>query len=134
MDSVITITGNLTRDPEIRYGDTGNAYVRFGVATTRKDKSGKETTSFYDVVAFGSTAENAGNSLGKGNRVLVTGRQEIREFERKDGSKGTVVEIVADEVAASLRFATVGISKNTKGDLVGAGTRKASVPAGYEEF
>jgi len=134
MDSAITITGNLTRDPEIRFGDNGNTYTRFGVATTRRDKSGKETTSFYDVVAFGSTAANAGDSLTKGSRVLVYGRQEVREFERKDGTKGTVVEIVADEVAASLRFATVSINKNTKGDMVGAGARSSSVPSGYEEF
>ena len=134
MDSAITVTGNLTRDPEIRFGDNGNTYTRFGIAATRRDKSGKETTSFYDVVSFGSTAANAGDSLTKGSRVLVHGRQEVREFERKDGTKGMVVEIVADEVAASLRFATVSISKNTKGDMVGAGTRSSSVPSGYEEF
>jgi single-strand DNA-binding protein len=118
MDSFITITGNLTREPEIRFNDQGMQITKFAVATTRKLKSGDEQTSFYDVVSFGRTAENIANSLNKGSRVLVSGRLEVRNYEKQDGTRGTAVEVVAEEVGASLRFAQVGITRNEK---VGAG-------------
>jgi len=113
MNSTITVTGNLTRDTELTFGDSGTARVRFGLASTRRVKE-KEHTSFYDVVAFGKTAENIHASLAKGSSVIVSGRLEVKEYERKDGSKGTAVEVIADEVGALLRFATVSISKNEK--------------------
>jgi single-strand DNA-binding protein len=116
MDSTITVSGNLTRDTELKFGDTGLARVRFGLASTRRVKE-KETTSFYDVVAFGKTAENIHASLSKGNGVIVTGRLEVREYERKDGTKGTIAEVVADEVGALLRFATVSIEKNERNNV-----------------
>jgi len=113
MDSTITVTGNITREPELKFGDTGLARVMFGVASTRKVKE-REHTSFYDVVAFGKTAENIHASLAKGAGVIVTGRLEVKDFERKDGTKGTAVQVVADDVGALLRFATVNIEKNQR--------------------
>lgn len=113
MSSTITITGNLTRDPELKFSQGGIATVRFGVAETYKSKE-KEHTSFYDVVAFGKNAENVHSSLIKGSGVIVKGRQEVREYERNDGTKGTSVQVVADEVGALLRFATVSIQKNER--------------------
>jgi single-strand DNA-binding protein len=113
MDSTITVSGNLTRDTELKFTDSGLARVRFGIASTRKVKD-KETTSFYDVVAFGKTAENIHESLSKGTGVLVTGRLEVRQYDKNDGTKGTAVEIVADDVAALLRFATVTVHKNER--------------------
>lgn len=121
MNSNITVSGNLTRDPELKFGDSGLARVRFGMASTRRIKD-KETTSFYDVIAFGKTAENIHASLAKGSGILVTGRVEVREFERKDGTKGTAVEIVAEDAGALLKFATVSIQKNERG--------ASSAPAG----
>lgn len=120
MDSFITITGNLTRDPEIRFNDNGMQITKFAVAATRKLKSGDEQTSYYDVCCFGRLAENAADSLTRGSRVLVAGRLEVRNYEKQDGTRGTAVEVVADEVAASLRFARVDINKNEK-SLAGAG-------------
>lgn len=114
MDSFITITGNLTREPEIRFNDQGMQITKFAVATTRKLKNGDEQTSFYDVVSFGRTAENIANSLNKGSRVLVSGRLEVRTYEKQDGTRGTAVEVVAEEVGASLRFAQVAVSRNEK--------------------
>lgn len=111
---MITITGNLTRDPEIKYGSTGNAFVNFSVAVSRKDKDGNEQVSYYDCTAFGSVAENSANSLVKGNRVVVTGRMEQSSYETKDGEKRTSWKLIADEVAASLRFASVLIAKAEK--------------------
>jgi len=113
MDSTITVTGNITREPELKFGDTGLARVMFGVASTRKVKE-REHTSFYDVVAFGKTAENIHACLAKGAGVIITGRLEVKDFERKDGTKGTAVQVVADDVGALLRFATVNIEKNQR--------------------
>jgi single-strand DNA-binding protein len=113
MGSAITITGNLTRDPELKFSNDGNALIKFGLAETRKVKD-RETTSFYDVVAFGKTAENVSESLRKGDSVIVSGRLEVRNYEKKDGSQGTAVEVVANDVGALLRFATVAIQKNNR--------------------
>jgi len=130
MDSSITVTGNLTREPELKFGDSGMARVRFGLASTRRVKD-RETTSFYDVVCFGKTAENVNESLQKGAGVVVTGRLEVRDYEKKDGTKGTIAEIVADDVGALLRFATVSITKNVKNDAPAfAGVSKSE----YEAF
>lgn len=131
MNSFITVAGNITRDPEIRFSDQGKPIVRFGLAETYRDKNKNERTSFYDVTVFGSTATNIAECLTKGLRVMVAGRQEVRTFDRNDGTKGSVTEIVADEVAASLRFNTVTVNRTERG-------ASASVPSdsfgGYEEF
>ena len=121
MNSTITLTGNLTREPELKFGDNGLARVRFGLASTRRVKE-RETTSYYDVIAFGKTAENIHASLAKGAAAIITGRLEVKDFERKDGTKGTAAEIVAEDVGALLKFATVSIQKNEKGT--------SSAPAG----
>ena len=113
MSSTITITGNLTRDPELKFGQSGVATARFGVAETYKSKD-KEHTSFYDAVVFGKAAENVHASLTKGSSVILKGRQEIREYERNDGTKGTSVQLVVDEIGASLRFVTVSVTKNER--------------------
>jgi single-strand DNA-binding protein len=133
MDSTITVSGNLTRDPELKFTDSGLARVRFGIASTRKVKD-KETTSFYDVVAFGKTAENIQESLSKGAGILVTGRLEVRQYDKNDGTKGTAVEVVADDVAALLRFATVTVHKNERnGDSFnrGGGSSDSSYEADF---
>jgi single-strand DNA-binding protein len=135
MPSTVTITGNVTRDPEIRFMNDGSPYTRFGLAETYRKKNKDEVTSFYDVVVFYSTATNVADSIKKGHRVTITGRQEVRDFERKDGTKGTVIEIVADEVSASLRFATVSITKNDREPaMAGASNFGSANSAGYEEF
>lgn len=122
MDSSIVVTGNLTRDPELKYSNSGEALVKFGLASTRRVKD-RETTSFYDVVAFGKVAENVQESLSRGDAVIVNGRLEVRSYERKDGTQGTAVEVIANDVGALLRFATVEIRKNEKG------VRRETVPS-----
>jgi single-strand DNA-binding protein len=124
----ITIVGNLTRDPELRYTPSGQSNTRFGVAVNRRwqDRSSgewQEATSFFDVVCWRELAENVSESLGKGSRVLVTGRLEQRTWETKEGDKRNVVEIIADEVGPSLRFATAKVERNERrgGDFAGGG-------------
>ncbi|HZP30507.1 MAG TPA: single-stranded DNA-binding protein [Acidimicrobiia bacterium] len=118
-DSNVTIVGNITRDPEIRYTANGAAKASFGVAVSRRwqnrnTQEWEEQTSFFNVVCWREMAENVAESLGKGSRVVVTGRLEQRSWETENGEKRSVVEIVADEVGPSLRWATAQITKNDR--------------------
>jgi single-strand DNA-binding protein len=111
-----TIVGNLTRDPEIRYTREGQATTSLGVAVNRRwqnrqSNEWEESTSFFDVVTWRDLAENVALSLTKGMRVVVSGRLEQRSWETEDGDRRFKVEIVADEVGASMRFATVEVHK-----------------------
>ena len=123
----ITIVGNITRDPELRYTPSGQANVRLGVAVNRKwqDRNSgewQEATSFFDVIAWRELAENVNESLKKGARIIVTGRLEQRTWEQ-EGNKRSVVEIIADEIAPSLRWATAKVEKTERrsGDQGGGG-------------
>ena len=113
--NTITVVGNLTRDPELRYTPSGQAVVKFGIAVNRfyTNRNGErvEQTDFFNVNAWRSVAVNVAESLTTGARVLVTGRLQSRNWETEDGQKRSAVEIEAEEVAASLRFATVAITK-----------------------
>jgi single-strand DNA-binding protein len=111
-----TITGNLTRDPEIRYTREGQATTTLGVAVNRRWQNREtgewdEATSFFDVVTWRELAENVALSLTKGMRVVVSGRLEQRSWETEEGDRRFKVEIVADEVGASLRFATAEVHR-----------------------
>lgn len=99
--SRITMMGNLTRDPEIRYNPNGTAVCNMSLALNRRYKQGgefKEEVSFIDVVVFGKQAENCGQYLHKGNGVLVDGRLQQRRWETDDGQKRSKVEVVATNV------------------------------------
>src|SRR6187551_1370517 len=115
-DSTVTVVGNLTRDPEIRYTAGGAAKASFGMAVSRRwqnrqTNEWEEQTSFFNVVCWRELADNVGASLKKGTRVVVTGRLEQRSWETEQGEKRSVVEIVADEVGPSLRFATAEVHR-----------------------
>jgi single-strand DNA-binding protein len=124
----ITIVGNITRDPELRFTPSGQANARLGVAVNRRwqDKNSgewQEATSFFDVICWRELAENVSESLKRGARVIVTGRLEQRTWEQ-EGNKRSVVEIIADEVAPSLRWATAKVEKTERrsgGDQGGGG-------------
>ena len=121
----VSITGNLTKDPELRFTPNGQAIANFGVAVNRKwqnkqTNEWEEATSFFDVVCWGTLGENCAQSLSRGSRVLVSGRLDQRTWESQDGDKRSKIEIVADEVAPSLRWATVKIEKNERRSPDGA--------------
>jgi single-strand DNA-binding protein len=126
--NTITIVGNITRDPELRFTPSGQANARLGVAVNRRwqDRNSgewQEATSFFDVICWRELAENVSESLKRGTRVLVTGRLEQRSWEQ-DGNKRSAVEIIADEVAPSLRWATAKVEKTERrsgGDMGGGG-------------
>jgi single-strand DNA-binding protein len=121
----VSIIGNLTRDPELRFTPSGQATATFGVAVNRRwqnrqTNEWEEATSFFDVVCWAQLAENAAQSLTKGTRVLVSGRLDQRSWETPDKERRSKIEITADEVAPSLRYATVAISKNERRSPDGA--------------
>ncbi|MDQ6613984.1 MAG: single-stranded DNA-binding protein [Actinomycetota bacterium] len=144
----VNVIGNLTRDPELRFTPTGMANASFGLAVNRKwqnrqTNEWEEATSFFDVICWSTLAENVAQSLTRGSRVVVSGRLDQRSWENQEGEKRSKVEIVADEVAPSLRWATVKIEKNERRspdggagparDGAGASVRPVQneAPAGY---
>ena len=137
MSNATTICGHLTREPEIRYTKEGQATTQLGVAVNRRwqDKvSGEwqEATSFFDVVCWRDLAENVALSLSKGMRVVVTGRIEQRSWETDDGEHRSKVEIVADEIGPSLRFATADVRRTLRpaeGEQESSGSDDTEVPS-----
>jgi single-strand DNA-binding protein len=122
----VSIIGNLTRDPELRFTPSGQATTSFGVAVNRRWQNRQtqewdEQTSFFDVVCWGQLAENAAQSLSKGARVMVDGRLDQRSWENQEGERRSKIEITADEVAPSLRWATVAVTKNERRTPDGGG-------------
>ncbi len=111
-----TIAGNLTRDPEIRYTRDGQATTSLSVAVNRRwqnrqTQQWEESTSFFDIVCWRDLAENVALSLTKGARVVATGHLKEHRWETEDGETRSKVELVAEEIGASLRFATVDIHR-----------------------
>lgn len=116
MGNTTTLSGNLTRDPEIRYTRDGQATATFGLAVNRRwqvrgTDDWEESTSFFDVVCWRDLAENVALSLVKGSRVIVSGRLEQRSWETEDGERRSRVEVSAEDVGPSLRFATAEITR-----------------------
>jgi single-strand DNA-binding protein len=125
-DNTITIIGNVTRDPELRYTANSQSVATFGVAVNRRwqsrqNQEWEESTSFFDVVCWGTLAENVADCMSKGTRVVVTGRLEQRSWETQDGEKRSKVEVVADEVGPSLRWATAKAVKTERRNGQGGG-------------
>jgi single-strand DNA-binding protein len=118
-DNFVALTGNMTREPELRFTSSGQATCQFGLAvnrswTDRQTQEKKEQVSFFDVVCWGSLAENVATSLPRGTRVTVTGRLEQRSWETQEGDKRSKVEVNADSVSPDLRWATVGVTRNER--------------------
>ncbi|MEZ5144440.1 MAG: single-stranded DNA-binding protein [Acidimicrobiales bacterium] len=125
----VTIVGNVTRDPELRFTNSGMAVANFGVAVNFRRMNRQtndweeEEPTFYDVSCFQQFAENVAESLSKGTRVVVTGRLRQRSWEGNDGEKRTRLEVLADEVGPSLRWATAEVQRSERrsGDDFGGG-------------
>lgn len=118
--SRITVTGNITSDPELKFINTGAAVVNFNVAESYKGRgdNAKEETYFWPVVVWNHLAENVANSIHKGQRVVVEGRLVQRSWETSEGERRTKTEILADSVGVELRFGTAQYtrSETTKPD------------------
>ena len=103
----VAIEGNLTRDPELKFTPNGAAVCNFGVAVNKKVKEGDKwvdgPVSFYNIAAWRQLAEDAAQ-LSKGNKVLVIGQLDIRQWEGTEGHKNTSVDITADSIGTSILF------------------------------
>jgi single-strand DNA-binding protein len=138
MSTQVTLIGNLTREPEIRYTREGQATTTFGVAVNRRwqdraTKEWEESVSFLDVVCWRDLAENAALSLGKGARVIVSGRLEQRSWETGEGDHRSKVEVVAEDLGPSLRFATAEILRTERKGTPESAESTEDGPAGEPE-
>lgn len=128
-DNNVTVIGNITRDPELRFTASGQATANFGLAVNRRwqnkqTNEWEEAVSFFNVVTWRELAENCAESLRKGSRVFVTGRLEQRSWEQ-DGEKRTAVEIVADDAGPSLRWATAQVARNERSNETSSAPRQS---------
>ncbi len=125
--NTVVLIGNITRDPELRFTPTGQPTTTFGLAVNRRwqnrqTQEWEESTSFFDIVCWREMAENASESLVRGARVIVCGRLEQRSWETPDGEKRSKIEVIADEIGPSLRWATAQIVRNERRTIQASGT------------
>jgi single-strand DNA-binding protein len=126
-DTTITVVGNLTADPELRFTPSGAAVANFTVASTPRifDRQSSEWKDgealFLRCSIWREAAENVAESLTRGSRVIVTGRLKQRSYETREGEKRTVVEVEVDEIGPSLRYATAKVNKASRSGGGGGG-------------
>ena len=129
-ETTITLVGNLTADPELRFTPSGAAVANFTVASTPRtfDRQTNEwrdgDAMFLSCAVWRQAAENVAESLQKGMRVIVQGRLKSRSYETRDGEKRTVFEIDVDEIGPALKYATAKVARNAGGG--GGGSRQPS--------
>ncbi|MBY8858964.1 single-stranded DNA-binding protein [Nocardia sp. CA2R105] len=135
-DTVITVIGNLTADPELRFTPAGAAVANFTVASTPRvfDRNANEWKDgealFLRCNIWREAAENVAESLTRGSRVIVSGRLKQRSYETREGEKRTVVELEVDEIGPSLRYATAKVNRTTRGGGGGGGYSNANSGGG----
>ena len=132
--NTVELVGNITRDPELRFTPSGAAVANFGLAVNRRWRNQQtneweEQVSFFDIVCWRELAENVTESLTKGSRVMVSGRLDQRSWETQDGDKRSKVEVVADEIGPSLRWATAQVTKTERREGGSGGGYNAPPPA-----
>ncbi|MBF6102255.1 single-stranded DNA-binding protein [Nocardia cyriacigeorgica] len=127
-DTVVTVTGNVTDSPELRFTPAGVAVANFTVASTprffdRQSNEWKDADAlFLRCTLWREPAEHAAESLTRGARVIVTGRLKQRTYETREGQTRTVVELDVDELGASLRYATATISRVNRASVTSSGS------------
>ncbi len=121
-ETTITVIGNLTNDPELRFTPSGSAVANFTVASTPRtfDRQSNEwkdgETLFLRASVWREAAENVAESLTKGMRVIVSGRLKSRSYDTKEGEKRTVIELEVDEIGPSLRYANAKVNRTQRGN------------------
>jgi single-strand DNA-binding protein len=138
-DNAITVVGNVTRDPELKFLNNGQAALKLSIAVNRRwqnrqTQEWEERVSYFEIVAYAALAENAANSLVKGSRVIVSGRLEQRSWETENGDKRSIVEINADEIGPSLKWATAVVTRTPRaeGSNFQSSDRPAAAPRANE--
>jgi single-strand DNA-binding protein len=126
MDNHVTLVGNMTDDPELKYTAQGIAVVNFRIAVNRRVRDPQTNewkdgdASFFRINCWRDLAEHCAESLRKGSRVIVTGTLKMREWETQDGDRRTAIEVEASEVGPSLRWATAEVTRASRGGGSGA--------------
>ena len=139
-ETVITVIGNLTDDPELRFTPSGAAVANFTVASTPRtfDKNSNEWKDgdalFMRCSVWRQSAENVAESLTRGMRVIVSGRLRQRSYETKEGEKRTVVELEVEEIGPSLKYATAKVTKANRPGGGGQGGGGGWGGAAIEQF
>jgi len=119
-ETTLTVIGNLTNDPELRFTPSGAAVANFTIASTPKtfDRNSNEwkdgETLFLRCAVWKEPGENVAESLTKGMRVIISGRLKSRSYETKEGEKRTVIELEVDEIGPSLRYATAKVNRTQR--------------------
>lgn len=134
-ENTITIVGNVSRDPELRFTPSGQAVANFSVAVSRRKKNGDQwedvLEGFFNCIAWRNMAENVAESLAKGDRVIVTGKLQQRSWEDKNGGgKRSAVEVQVDDVGPSLKWATATTEKASRSSGGGSGGSDWGAPPG----
>lgn len=139
-ETTITVIGNLTADPELRFTPSGSAVANFTVASTPRtfDRQANEWRDgealFLRCSVWRETAENVAETLVKGMRVILSGRLKSRSYETKDGEKRTVIELEVDEIGPSLRYATAKVQRTARaGQGSGGGQANRAPSSGQQE-
>jgi len=134
-ETILTVVGNLTAEPELKFTASGAAVANFTVASTplNFDKNSGEwkdgSPLFLRCTLWRQPAENVAESLTRGSRVIVTGRLQQRSFETREGEKRTVIELAVDEIGPSLRYATAKVNKAARQNGAG-GNQQGNPPTG----
>ena len=136
-ETTITVIGNLTNDPELRFTPSGSPVANFTIASTPRtfDKNSNEwkdgETLFLRAAVWKEAAENVAESLTKGMRVIIEGRLKSRSYETKEGEKRTVIELEVDEIGPSLKYANAKVNRTQRKDNGGGnwGGNKATAAA-----
>lgn len=133
-DNTVTIVGNLTQDPEMRFTPNGVAMVSLSIAVNRR-RFNRDTNSwedgdasFFNATCWRDLAENVSESLRKGTRVVITGSLKQRSWETQEGERRSVVDIQVDEIGPSLKWATATVTRIPRGGSWSGGGQQASVP------
>jgi single-strand DNA-binding protein len=138
MSGNISISGNLTRDPELRFTKAGKGVCSFGIAAERRVQENGEwvsKTSYFNVTCWDALGENAAASLTKGMRVVVYGRIEVREYQANDGTTRQSLDITADDLGVSVRWGTVtGFEKVRRSEGGAAAPARAAAPAAADPY
>jgi single-strand DNA-binding protein len=135
-DTTITVVGNLTDDPELRFTPSGAAVAKFRIASTPRflDKASGEWKDgeplFLSCNVWRQVAENVAESLQRGSRVIVSGRLRMRSYETKEGEKRTVIELEVDEIGPSLRYATAKVQRMSRSGGGGYGASGGNTSGG----
>ena len=138
-ETVITIIGNLTADPELRTTSSGGAVANFSIASTPRtfDKQSGQWVDgdalFLRCTVWGDLAGHCANSLAKGMRVIAQGRLQQRSYQAQDGSNRTVIELQVDEIGPSLRYATAQVRKMQSGGYQGGNANGGFGGNGYQQ-